>query len=103
MTRDSRIARPQFRQSPNLQQRVWVRSALLLHADVQSLPALRENEFAAQGGCWIFDSIESRANTSILSGSGNVSPELFQDFYHRSLRLPAPEVGMANPTRSIIR
>jgi hypothetical protein len=37
------------------------------------------------------------ANTSILSGSGTVSPEPFQDFYHRSLRLPAPEVMHGEP------
>jgi hypothetical protein len=99
MTREGRIARPQFRQAQ-----------MFGNACGFAVPCCAVPIYSHCGLCGRISSprkaaagFYAGASTSILSGSGTVSPEPFQDFYHRSLRLPAPEAATANTTHSIIR
>jgi hypothetical protein len=99
MIREGRIVRPQFRQAQMFGNACGFAvpcCAVPIYSHCGLCGRISSPRKAAAGFC-------ADANTSILSGPGTVSPEPFRDFYHRFLRLPAPEAATANTTHSIIR
>ena len=83
MTRETRIARPQFRQARDVRQRLW------FAAPCCAIPRYNHCGFAVRissprkpaAGFY------AGAATAILSGSGTVTQEPVQDFYHRSRKV----------------